>query len=101
MLPWEGPPPADTPAIAIPAATLHSYAGSYTSMEGVFVFKHEGGGLTVKLDEQSTLPMKAVSANEFEITQIGAKIRFNAKNGKIGSITMFLRGQELEGVRSN
>lgn len=98
---WKGPPPADKPAVAIPAATLDSYAGSYTSMDGVFVFKHEGGGLTVKLGEQSTLPMKAVSANEFEVTQIGAKIRFNAKDGKIGSITMFLRGQELEGVRSN
>jgi len=98
---YKGPPPPDAPAFAVSAATLDSYAGSYTSMEGVFVFKHEGGGLTVKLDEQSTLPMKAVSANEFEVTQVGAKIRFNAKDGKVGSITLFQGGQELEGVRQN
>ena len=98
---WKGPPPADKPAIAIPAATLDSYAGSYTSMAGVFVIKHEGEGLTVKLGGQPTLPMKAVSATEFMITQVGEKIRFNAKDGKVGSITLFQGGQELEGVRSN
>lgn len=96
-----GPPPVATPAFAVLAASLASYAGSYTSKAGVFVFKQEGDGLTVKLGEQSTLPMKAVSATEFEIPQVGAKIRFNARDGKVGSITMFQGGQELEGVRSN
>ena len=98
---WKGPPPAAKPAIAIPAATLDSYAGKYTSMAGIFVFKHESDTLTIKLGEQPTLPMKAVSATEFEITQVGAKIRFNVKDGKVGSITLFQGGQELEGVRSN
>ena len=98
---WKGPPPAIVPAAVVPAAALASYAGSYTSMAGVFIIKREGGRLTLKLGEQPTLPMKAISANEFEITQVGAKIRFNAKDGKIGSLTLFQGGQELEGVRSN
>lgn len=98
---YVGPPPVDMPAVAIPAATLASYAGSYTSMVGVFVFKQEGEGLTVKLGEQPTLPMKAVSNTEFEITRVGAKIRFNAKDGKTGSMTMTQGGRDLEGVRSN
>ncbi len=96
-----GPPPVATPAFAVLPASLASYAGSYTSKAGVFVFKVEGDGLTVKLGDRPTLPMKAVSATEFEIPQVGAKIRFNAKDGKVGSITMFQGGQELEGVRSN
>lgn len=98
---WRGPPPAIAPAVLVAPATLDSYAGSYTSMAGVFLFKHEGDGLTVKLGAQPALPMKAISATEFEITQVGAKIRFNAKDGKVGSITLFQAGQELEGVRAN
>ncbi|HEV2044950.1 MAG TPA: serine hydrolase domain-containing protein [Sphingomicrobium sp.] len=98
---WKGPPPAAVPAVAVSAAVLDSYAGSYTSMAGIFVFKHEGDGLTVKLGEQPAFPMKAVSATEFEIAQVGAKIRFNSKDGKVASITLFQGGQELEGVRSN
>ncbi|MCY7279931.1 MAG: beta-lactamase family protein, partial [Sphingomonas bacterium] len=98
---WKGPPPADTPTIAIPAATLDSYAGSYTSLAGVFVFKHEGDTLTVKLGGQKALPLKAISATEFMIIEVAAKIRFNAEDGKIGSITLFQGGQELEGVRNN
>ncbi len=98
---WKGPPPVATPAAAVSAAALDSYAGSYTSLAGVFVIKHEGDGLTVKLGEQPTLPMKAISATEFEITQVGARIRFNAKDGKVASITLFQGGQELEGLRSN
>ena len=96
-----GPPPTATPAVVVPAATLDSYAGNYTSMAGIFVIKRDDDGLTVKLGEQPTLPLKAISATEFEITQVGAKLRFNAKDGRIGSITLFQGGQELEGVRSN
>ena len=98
---WKGPPPVAVPAVAVSAAALDSYAGSYASLAGIFVIKHEGDGLSVKLGEQPTLPMKAVSATEFEITQVGAKIRFNAKDGKVGSITLLQGGREIEGVRSN
>ena len=45
--------------------------------------------------------MKAISTTEFEIAEVGAKIRFNVKDGKAASITLFQGGQEIEGVRSN
>ena len=96
-----GPVPVESAALAISPATLDLYAGNYTSIAGIFVIKHEGEGLTVKLAAQPTLPLKAISATEFEITQVGAKIRFNLKDGKAASITLFQGGQELEGVRSN
>lgn len=96
-----GPPPVETAAVAVPAATLAGYVGSYASMAGVFVFTQQGDVLTVKLGEQAAFPLKATSATEFEIPQVGAKIRFNVKDGKAGSITLFQGGQELEGVRSN
>lgn len=96
-----GPPPIDKPAVLNPAATLDMYAGSYTSMAGIFVFKHEGEALTVKLGAQPAFPLKAISATEFEIPQVGVRIRFNVKEGKAGSITLFQAGQEIEGVRSN
>ena len=95
------PPPIEKPAVANSAATLDLYAGSYTSMAGIFVFKREGDGLTVKLGGQPAFPLKATSATEFEIPQVGARIRFNVKDGKAGTITLFQGGQELEGVRSN
>jgi len=98
---WKGPPPVATAAVVVPAALLDSYAGTYTSLAGDFLFRHEGGSLTVKLGSQPAFPMKAVSPTEFEIAQVGAKIRFNAKDGKIDSITLFQGGKELEGVRSN
>ncbi len=94
-----GPVPVESVALAIPAATLESYAGSYTSTAGIFVFKHEGEGLTVKLGAQPAFPLKTTSATEFEIAQVGAKIRFNVKDGKAASITLFQGGQELEGLR--
>ena len=96
-----GPPPVESAAVMVPAATLASYAGSYTSMAGIFVFKQEGDGLTVKLGSQPAFLVKATSATEFEIPQVGAKIRFNVKDGKAGSITLFQGGQEIEGVRTN
>lgn len=96
-----GPPPVESAAVAVPAVTLANYAGSYTSMAGIFVFKQEGEGLTVKLGEQPVFPLKATSQTEFEIAQVGARIRFNVKDGKAASITLFQGGQELEGVRSN
>ena len=96
-----GPVPVEAASAAIPSATLDSYAGSYTSAAGVFVFKHEGDGLTVKLGAQPTFPLKATSATEFEIAQVGARIRFNVKDGKAGSITLFQGGQELEGTRAD
>ena len=98
---WKGPPPVATQAVLVPATTLEGYAGTYASPAGEFVFKHEQGGLTIKLGPQPTLPMKPVSLNEFEITQVGAKIRFNSKDGKVASITLFQGGQELEGVRKD
>ena len=96
-----GSVPVESAGMTVPAATLDLYAGNYTSIAGIFVIKHEGEGLTVKLAAQPTLPLKAISATEFEITQVGAKIRFNLKDGKAASITLFQGGQELEGVRSN
>ncbi len=96
-----GPVPVESAAVAISAATLDGYAGSYTSEAGTFVFKHEGDGLTVKLGAQPAFPMRATSMTEFEIAQVAAKIRFNVKDGKAGSITLFQGGQELEGIRSN
>ena len=93
------PAPVASTALTIAPATLDSYAGSYTSAAGMFVFKHVGDGLTVKLAEQPAFPLAATSATEFEIAQVGAKIRFNVKDGKAASITLFQGGQQIEGTR--
>ncbi|MEO7563930.1 MAG: serine hydrolase [Sphingomicrobium sp.] len=92
----KGPPPKAVAAFVVPAAVLDSYAGRYDSAAGAFVIKHDGDGLTVKLAAQPTLPLKALSLTEFEITQVGAKVRFNGSEGKIMSLTLFQGGQELE-----
>ena len=67
-----------------------------------FIIRHEGDTLTVKLEQQPTLPMKAIGPAEFEITRVAAKIRFNlADSGKARSITLFQGGQEIEGLRKD
>ena len=98
---WKGPPPVEAPAFSVPAATLDSYAGTYVSMIGKFVLRREGDGLTVKLEEQPAFPLKPISATEFEITRVGAKIRFNVAAGKAASLTLFQNGKELEAKRQD
>ena len=45
------------------------------------------------------LLLSSTSATEFEIVRVPAKIRFNVKDGRAASITLFQGGQELEGIR--
>jgi D-alanyl-D-alanine carboxypeptidase len=98
----KGPPPVETPAFAIPPAMLDLYAGTYTSAVGTFIIRHEGDTLTVKLEQQPTLPMKAIGPAEFEVTRVAAKIRFNlGDGGKVRSITLLQGGQEIEGLRKD
>jgi CubicO group peptidase (beta-lactamase class C family) len=98
---YKGPPPAAQPAIAVPAATLDSYVGAYASEAGTFVIARRGEELTVKLEQQQALPLRPISATEFEITRVGAKIRFNVDAGKAGSLTLFQNGRELKATRKD
>jgi len=99
---WSGPVPAETPGFAVPGATLDSYAGTYVAEFGKFLIVRDGNKLTVKLNDQPTFPMKAISLTEFEIPAVGAKIRFSAGvGGKVDTLTLLQGGREMPAKRAD
>lgn len=97
---WTGPVPAAAPEFAVPAATLASYAGSYTSPVGkVIIAAAAPGKLTLKLGSQPTLGIRAITADEFEVERVGAKVRFVDEGGKIVRLEITQGGRTLPAPR--
>lgn len=98
---WAGPVPAEKEAVAVPAAILDSYVGSYNSPMGVFLITRSDDTLNVKLGGQPSLPMKATSNTEFEVSQVGAIMTFgDVVGGKAQTLTLNQNGQKLEAKRA-
>ena len=80
---WKGPIPVEAKAFAVPRATLERYIGIYSSPIGAgTVAWGEGDTLTFQLAGQPALPIKALSATEFEAASVGAKVVFDASGNK-------------------
>lgn len=98
---WAGPPPVEKPAFAVGTAVLDSYMGRYTAPIGDFVIARNGDTLIVKLGQQPSFPMKAVSATEFEVMEVGALISFgDVTDGKAETLTLKQNGQTLQAKRA-
>lgn len=99
---WAGPAPPEKAAVFVPSDILGSYVGSYASPVGTFQIARSGDALVVKLGGQPTLPMKATSNTEFEVTQVGAKLTFgDIANEKAQTLTMDQNGQTLQAKRAD
>ena len=81
---WKGPIPPEAKAAAVPRATLTRYLGSFTSPIGAgTVAWGEGDTLSFQLGGQKAVPIKAVSATEFEAAAVGARLVFDAAGNKL------------------
>ena len=55
--------------------------------------------LSIQLAGQPALPLRATSASEFMVDQVGAKVAFTTTAGKIGGLTIEQGGRTLPGTR--
>ena len=97
---YKGPIPPEPKAVDVPRATLEAYVGSYRAAPGIVrVAFAENGSLTVQLGPQRPVPMKPVSATEFLLEGVDAKLTFKADGGKITGLVVNQGGRELPAER--
>lgn len=98
---WTGDNPAAAPGVEVSRAVLESYVGRYvTEGPAAEVAMGASGALTLQLERQPALPLKAKSATEFEVERVGATITFQAEGGRVTSFVIDQGGRRLEGVRA-
>jgi CubicO group peptidase (beta-lactamase class C family) len=93
-----GPVPA---ALAVPAAVLRSYAGTYqTETLAVTVALGDGGWLTLTPNGQPTMALRPVSQTEFRIDAGNMRVVFHPENGKVERLTIHRGARVLNGKRT-
>lgn len=79
-----GPLPPETPAVALPRATLARYLGGYAMPMGrLTIAWGQGDALTAQLGGQPALPLRAVGDATFEAVGVDARVEFTAKGAII------------------
>lgn len=97
-----GPVPPEPTAVDVPIATLQRYAGSYSVGGDLAVVTLGDNGLSVKLGSQPTFHLMAISANEFVVEKVGARVVFNGPSAAPAtSLTVHQNGQTIEAPRKN
>lgn len=94
-----GPVPAETATAAVPATTLARYVGSYTASIGKVTIAQGPGGLTVQLTGQPALALRPISATEFDVDKVMARVRFVEDGGQIVRLEIAQGGQTLPATR--
>ncbi len=94
-----GPVPVEATAVAVPAATLARYVGGYSAVFGKIAVAQAASGLTVQVAGQPAFPLRALSPTEFEVAQVGAKVRFLEKDGRITGLEVAQGGRTIPATR--
>ena len=95
-----GPIPPEAPAFAVARETLESYAGRYAAPPGpVVVTLSEGDRLTVQLGRQHPAELRAVSATEFAVQGVDARLVFHVEGGTVARLVLHQGGRELVAPR--
>jgi CubicO group peptidase (beta-lactamase class C family) len=88
--------PAGAAEVTVPAATLRSYAGSYTmtTLGGIIVtVELQDGQLRLQVAGQPVLPLRPISMTTFEVVGAPARVTFNtAADGSVEGITIHQSG---------
>ena len=88
------------PDTQVSRAVLQTYVGHYqTPGPGADIALGENGTLTVQLQGQPAIPMRAVSETEFMVQGVNARIVFHPENGQVNSFVIHQGGRELEARR--
>lgn len=92
--------PPETASVQVSRAVLQSYVGRYVT-EGptAEVMLGADGVLTIQLEGQPALPLKAKSAVEFEVERVGATITFHPEGGRVNRFVINQGGRQLQGQR--
>lgn len=93
------PAPTAVP-VAVPAATLLSYAGTYTTDRGMEakIALQLDGTLTVQLNSEP-LSMRPLSTTEFAVDEKRSRITFDTNGGKVRGFTVRQGSRELYTTR--
>jgi hypothetical protein len=96
-----GQPAADS-TVTVPAATLLSYAGKYSTDRGMeaIVALQLDGDLTIELNSPP-LRLRPVSQTEFAVDEKKARVAFRSDNGKVSGLTIRMWSRELHATRVN
>jgi CubicO group peptidase (beta-lactamase class C family) len=97
---WIGPVPPLAQEFDVPAATLKSYLGTYSSPAGkVVVSALPDGKLTFQLASQPAIRLHATSAAYFDVERVGAKVHFVDEGGAIKRLELTQGGRTLSATR--
>jgi D-alanyl-D-alanine carboxypeptidase len=95
-----GPIPPEAPAAAVPRETLASYVGRYVTPRGpVVVAWGENWTLTVQPGNQAPRALRAVSATEFGIEGVDARVVFQVEGGAAARLVIHQGSQEIVATR--
>jgi CubicO group peptidase (beta-lactamase class C family) len=91
---------AEAAAVRVGRAILETYVGRYTT-EGpaAEIAMGADGLLTIQLEGQPAIPLRARSDTEFEVQGVGATIVFHPENGRADRFVIHQGGRQLEGRR--
>lgn len=91
----ESKAPAETEEVKIDHNVLASYCGQYDWQPGVFVtISIENDKLFVSAPELPKTPMTAVTATEFYVKPVSAKVTFMLDSGKVSKMKVQMNGGE-------
>jgi D-alanyl-D-alanine carboxypeptidase len=95
-----GPVPPEAPPFAVARATLERYVGAYAFGQATATVAWAGeNGLTIQLTGQRSLPLRAVSATEFRVEGVAARVVFHGGTGPAERLVIHQDGQQVEAKR--
>ena len=96
---WSGPVPKVV-EVKVSPDKLAAYAGRYTTPMGkATIALSDDGKLTVQLEGQPALGLRATSEREFVVEKVGAKLSFISTAGKVTGLEILQGGRKLPGTR--
>lgn len=97
-----GPIPAEPAAVVLPRSALEALVGSYKASIGLATVAFgEGELLTIRLGGGQPAPLKAISATEFLVDGVDARVTFKAGGAKASGLVINQGGRELAAVRTD
>ena len=92
--------PTENKEIKINHDVLVSYCGQYEWQPGIFVsISLENDNLVVSAPELPKTPMIAVSATEFDVKAVSARVTFILDSGKVSKMKVQMNGEEVIALR--
>lgn len=95
------PAPSYPPVVALDAATLDSYVGTYVTAAGeAFTIARNAGGITIQLTGQPVFPLFASAKDRFYLKVVPAQIEFvRDDNGHVTGMMLHRSGQNVPALK--